>query len=333
LQRTNLYHFGVAAICSNLYSKARWKICGAPAVLAAPWILDFTKMSSTIGFGAGSRSESPLETGAFRALTAEAELRRIARCEWWLWFSALNVTLLSLVALGLSLWRPWFRTTEHFYNLRADQAQWSTAALLALFNTWMIYRQWSFRRERRKFLPQDAESEGKGAAAGSSAEVSDPSGFDPLTGLLTRAAIERHLGKEIAFAKRQNVALSLATLHVDEIEEVGERYGKGTADQALKEFARRIKKAIRGTDYAVRLGGGDFVLVLPECTLGEVKTILNRVGPLEITVGREKTNIPYSTGWVDYQQGDLPSDLLKRANALLHLYKDAAKNTETTLAS
>jgi diguanylate cyclase (GGDEF)-like protein len=293
-------------------------------------------MSSTIGFGASSRSDSPLETGVFRALTAETALKRIARREWWLWFSALSVTLLSLVALGLSFWRPWFHSTEHFYNLRADQAQWSTAALLALFNSWMIYRQWSFRRERRQYLPQDAEPEGKnggGTGSGSSAEISDASGFDPLTGLLTRAAIERHLGKEIAFAKRQNVALSLATLHVDEFEEVFDRYGKGTADLALKEFARRMKKAIRGTDYAVRLSGADFVLVLPECTLGEVKTILNRVGPLEITAGGEKIVIPYSTGWVDYQQGDLPSDLLKRANAILHLYSDAAKNTETTLAS
>jgi diguanylate cyclase (GGDEF)-like protein len=287
-------------------------------------------MSSTLGFGAASRSDSPLETGVFRALTADTELRRIARREWWLWFSALSVTLLSLVALGISFWRPWFGSTEHFYNLRADQAQWSTAALLALFNSWMIYRQWSFRRERRRFMPQDQESDGKGAnGSGSNGEISDASGFDPLTGLFTRSAIERHLGKEIAFAKRQNVALSLATLHVDEFEEIGERYGKGTADLALKEFARRMKKAIRGTDYAVRLSGADFVLVLPECTLGEVKTILNRVGPLEITAGGEKMNIAYSTGWVDYQQGDLPSDLLKRASQILHLYKDAAKETET----
>lgn len=279
---------------------------------------------------AKSSAGSPLETGVFRALTAEAELKSLARREWWLWFAALTVTLLSMVALGLSFWRPFFRSTEHFYNLRADQAQWSTAALLGLFNVWMLYRQWSFRRTRKQLTAHDEEPQQNG----STSDISDASGFDPVTGLHTRASIERQLGKEIAFAKRQNTALSLATLHIDEFQEVVERFGKGTADAALKEFARRLKKAIRGTDFAVRLSGGDFVLVLTECTLGEVKTILNRVGPLQVTAGREKLNIPYSTGWVDYQTGDLPSDLLKRAAQILNLYKDAAKDTTSaSLAS
>jgi two-component system cell cycle response regulator len=104
-------------------------------------------------------------------------------------------------------------------------------------------------------------------------------------------------------------------------------------DSLLKEFARRLKKAIRGSDLAVRLAGGDFLLILTECTLGEVKLILNRVGPLEIVSAGEKVPIPYATGWVDYQPGELPSDLLKRATHILHLYENASKDSRSTLVA
>ncbi len=125
----------------------------------------------------------------------------------------------------------------------------------------------------------------------------------------------------------QNTALSLATVHLDEFAEVTKRYGQTAANAALKELARRLKKACRGSDFAVRLASEDFVLVLPECNLGEVKQVLNRLGALEMVCGGRKINLAYTTGWVDYQPGDLPADLLKRAAQLLHLYEDAAKDS------
>jgi len=101
----------------------------------------------------------------------------------------------------------------------------------------------------------------------------------------------------------------------------------------LKELARRLKKACRGSDFAARLASDDFLLVLPECNLGEVKSVLNRLGALEMTCSGRKINLVYTTGWVDYQPGDLPADLLKRAAQLLHLYENAAKESfSSTLA-
>jgi PleD family two-component response regulator len=102
----------------------------------------------------------------------------------------------------------------------------------------------------------------------------------------------------------------------------------------LKEFARRLKEASRGSDYAVRLGNEDFVLVLPKCNLGEVTRILKRVGPLEMNCAGKKISLICTTGWVDYQPGDMPGDLLKRATQLLHLYGNAAQDAYTsTLAT
>jgi diguanylate cyclase (GGDEF)-like protein len=260
-------------------------------------------------------------------LQGEIELRRLAREEWWLWFFACALTVSGAAALALSFFPSLFGSSDHFYEIRADQAQWGTAGLIVIFNARLVYRQWSFRRRKKQLMGQNPASEG------SAGEAHDPGGFDAVTGFYTRVSIEQQLGKEIGRARREHTSLSLATIHIEEFAQVSQRHGKAAMDSVLKEFSRSLKKAIRGSDFAVRLGGGDFLLILTECALGEVKLILNRVGPLEITSAGEKTTIPYSTGWVDYQAGELPSDLLKRATQILHLYESAGKDSMATLSA
>ena len=272
---------------------------------------------------------SPLETGTFRAQQADVQLQNVARREWWLWFSAVVVTMLSLGALALSFWRPFFLRTDHFYEIRADQAQWATAALLLLFNSWLVYRQWSFRRQRHKLTRQTGDN--PPAEQGETA-IADSNGMDPVTGMYTRTSIEPHLGKEIGRAKRQNTPLSIATLHLEDFDQFTQKYGPAMSDLVLKEFVRRFKKAIRGSDYAIRLGHSDFALVLPECSLDQVKNTLSRIGPLEVTSSGKKLAVTYSTGWVDYQPGNLPGDLIKRATEILHLYESAAKENASTVS-
>ena len=310
-----LYHFGVAFFCG---SGLKWSYIG----------ILVENMDSILGLRDSKTNSSPLEgTDAFRAQQAESGLRQLARREWWLWFSALFVATLSALALALSSFPSLFRHSEHFYEIRPDQARWGILCLLLLFNGRMLYRQWSFRRQRKQLSGQNA---GADAQPG---ELSDFSGIDPVTGLHTRAFIEQQLGKEIARARRQNTALSLATIHLDQFAEISKRYDQSALDSALKELARRLKKACRGSDFTARLASDDFLLVLPECNLGEVQAVLNRIGALEVASSGRKVNLAYTTGWVDYQPGDLPADLLKRAAQLLHLYENAAKESfSSTLA-
>lgn len=286
-------------------------------------------MESTLGLRAGKSNPSPLEgSGAFRAQRAESGLRQLARREWWLWFSALFVATLSVLAFALTFFPSLFRRRDHFYEISSDQARWGILCLLLLFNVWMLGRQWSFRRQRRQLSGENAATDATAAP-----QVSDPSGVDPVTGLHTRGFIEQQLGKEIGRARRQNTALSLATIHLDDFTEMNKRYGLSAMDAALKELARRLKRACRGTDFAARLANDDFLLVLPECNLGEVQVVLNRIGVIEVACSGRQVNIAYTTGWVDYQAGDLPADLLKRAAQLLHLYENAAKESfSSTLA-
>src|SRR5260370_29708434 len=97
-------------------------------------------------------------------------------------------------------------------------------------------------------------------------EVHDPSGLDRVTGLDTHAS--QWFAREMARARRQNTALSVVKFHLEDFARLNDRYGRAATDEAVKEFARRLKESSRGSDYAVQLGSDDFLLVLPKCTLG-----------------------------------------------------------------
>src|SRR5258708_1123993 len=254
-------------------------------------------MESTLGLRVSKTQASPLESETFRAQQAEYGLQQLGRSEWWLWLSALLVTVLSATAFVLTAIPTYFRHSEHFYEIRCDQARWGILCLLLLFNGWLVYRQWKFRRRRRELSRGDA---GRKVLT---AQIPESLSIDAVTGLHTGVFIEQHLGKEIARAKRQNSSLSLATIHLDEFAEIAKRYGPSVTDAALEELARRLKKACRGSDFAVRLANDDFLLVLPECDLGEVKIVLNRLGSLEMVCSGRKVDLTYTTGWVDYQPG------------------------------
>ncbi len=262
-----------------------------------------------------------MREGGYGVHQMESGLRRLGRSEWWLWFFASVVTILSTLVFLLSSFPSLFLHSDHFYELRSDQPGPAIMGLLLLFNAWLVYRQWLFRRLRRQATEQGMDAEG------SADESYDLSALDPVTGLYTRASIDHQLGKEIARARRQNTPLSFVALHLDDFAQLNQRYGRAAADLALKEFARRLKKASRGSDFVVRLGGDDFLLVLPECSSGSAKLILDRLGSLEIDCSGESIPLTYSAGWIEYQSGESPADLFKRAELVLQLYKKAARDS------
>lgn len=249
-----------------------------------------------------------------------SELQRVGRSEWWLWFWTLVVTALSSAALSLSFFRTLFLHKEHFYQITSDQTRWGILSLLLLFNGWLIYRQWYFRRARRQW-----DTQGAGAETATES-FQNPFQMDPATGLYTRASAEQRLGKEVARAKRQNLPLSLVALHLDDLAQIVERSGKEASDKLLAEFANRLRKASRGCDFCVRLGKDDFLVVLPDCSLGDAKTVSDRVGTVTVKSAGQEVTVNYSVGWIDYKAGEVPSDLFKRAGDVLRLYNDASND-------
>ena len=254
----------------------------------------------------------------------ESSLKRLGRREWWLWFFAVLVTALSGIGFLLSSFPALFQHSDHFFEIRSDQTRWAILSLLLLFNSWMVYREWSFRLQRRQL------TELGGDPQSTSESVFDPSGMDPVTGLYTRASVELWLGKEVARARRHNIPLSLVALHLDDFADLNQRHGSTAGDLMLKEFANRLRKASRGTDFGVRLGSDDFLLILPECSLSNAKIVSDRLGTPEVKCSGQDIALTYSVGWIDYKPGEVPSDLFKRAGDVLQLYKKASKHSFAT---
>lgn len=251
----------------------------------------------------------------------ESDLQQLERREWWLWFSALSVSALSALTFALSSFPALFLHADRFFEIRSDQARWATLSLLLLFNGWLVYRQRSFRRLRLDLTGSSADPKANREAP------YDPSRMDLVTGLHTRASVDQWLGKEVARARRHNIPLSLVALHLDDLADLSQRFGSAAADLILKEFANRLKKASRGTDFGVRLGSDDFLLVLPDCGLKDAKIVSDRLGTLEMKCSGQDVALTCSVGWIDYKPGEVPSDLIKRAGDVLQLYKKASNDT------
>lgn len=92
---------------------------------------------------------------------------------------------------------------------------------------------------------------------------------DVLTGLANRAYLEDRLGLAIADARRFGDTLGLAYIDLDHFKPVNDRYGHDVGDQVLIAVARRLEQEVRQQDTVARIGGDEFVMVLPRLTSPE----------------------------------------------------------------
>jgi predicted signal transduction protein with EAL and GGDEF domain len=83
--------------------------------------------------------------------------------------------------------------------------------------------------------------------------------LDPLTGLYNRRFGETRLQEEIARAEKSGEPLLLLALDFDRFKEINDKYGHAAGDLALKEFSRRLQRAIRACDVAIRAGAMSFM--------------------------------------------------------------------------
>ncbi|MAN62698.1 MAG: PleD family two-component system response regulator [Parvibaculum sp.] len=87
---------------------------------------------------------------------------------------------------------------------------------------------------------------------------------DSLTGLYNRRYMTNHLTTLVEEGAHSGKPLSLMLLDIDYFKAVNDTYGHGAGDEVLKEFGRRISDNVRGIDLACRLGGEEFVVIMPD---------------------------------------------------------------------
>ncbi len=91
--------------------------------------------------------------------------------------------------------------------------------------------------------------------------------IDPLTGCYNRRTFERFISHEISNAKRHGGAITMIMFDLDHFKRINDTYGHQAGDQVLAEVSALARKTIRSSDYVVRYGGEEFVIVLHKCGL------------------------------------------------------------------
>ncbi len=108
------------------------------------------------------------------------------------------------------------------------------------------------------------------------AHQAEAAATDPLTGALNRRAFQEAAERERLRAERRSEPISVAYLDLDGFKEVNDLQGHQTGDRVLEEVAKRVLETIRGTDLFCRIGGDEFVLLLPDTDTRQAAAVLRR---------------------------------------------------------
>jgi two-component system cell cycle response regulator len=156
---------------------------------------------------------------------------------------------------------------------------------------------------------------------------------DGLTGLHNRRYMESHLGKLVEQAGSRGKPLAVLVLDIDFFKSINDNHGHDCGDDVLREFAIRVRKSIRGIDLACRMGGEEFVVVMPETDMAVAATVAERLRrkiaaePFPIEQGKKKIDVTISIGIAAMETShDSATQLLKRADQALYRAKRDGRN-------
>jgi diguanylate cyclase (GGDEF)-like protein len=262
------------------------------------------------------------EPGGIHPQNFRENLRRLDRREWTLWSTTVLVLILLTVAVASFAFPALLSREESSYSFYLNQAVRSLVGLILLFSVYLVYQQSMISRMRNQLADQFQSIT---RVENLTAEVYKLAALDQLTGLYNRRSGEQRLAEEIARAHRHDRALTLLLLDLDGLKQTNDQFGHAAGDLVLKTVAERLQKAIRGSDLAVRLGGDEFMVLLPECRPEEVRHVLSRIEGIEVDYNGEKIRSRFSRGWADCKPGETSQELLNRADEALYHDKRTSK--------
>ncbi|HVF30322.1 MAG TPA: diguanylate cyclase [Pyrinomonadaceae bacterium] len=150
---------------------------------------------------------------------------------------------------------------------------------------------------------------------------------DALTGLLNRRYLEKRLNEEIQRSKRHRFPMSMMMLDVDDFKSYNDTFGHPAGDKALKIVASVLKDMLRGADVAVRFGGEEFAVLLPQTTSVEAAVIAERLRQRIEHTEFPKRKVTVSIGIASCSKDiDTPEDIVGAADHALYEAKNHGRN-------
>lgn len=156
---------------------------------------------------------------------------------------------------------------------------------------------------------------------------------DALTGLYNRRLFEEYFSKELNRAKRYGQHLAVVIMDLHRFKDVNDRYGHLAGDQALQSAASTMRKTLRTSDYAFRIGGDEFALLLPQSDPEQAATLCRRLRTsYAATTEPMKLELPLALDYgiaVFPEDGDQQEMLVQLADDRLYQMKSAERPPES----
>jgi diguanylate cyclase (GGDEF)-like protein len=154
---------------------------------------------------------------------------------------------------------------------------------------------------------------------------------DQLTGLPNRTLLQDRLEQAILRAQRHNQKIAVFVLDIDRFKRINDSLGHAGGDALLAAVARRLASAVRETDTVARMGGDEFVIVMPDFkNIDDVKRcglqiVHSTARP--INIGDRQINVTLSVGVCIYPDSALETnELFKNADAAMYVVKNTGRN-------
>ena len=162
--------------------------------------------------------------------------------------------------------------------------------------------------------------------------------IDPLTNLFNRRYLKSIENKFIHANQRQSDVISLFVLDIDHFKKINDTYGHDIGDKTLKILAAKMLELTRPTDIIVRLGGEEFLIILPETNLSGAQIVAEKIRmgchDMHIQIDeKESLSIAVSLGvtTVDFSIDQSLDDAINRADKALYEAKSSGRDRSITI--
>ncbi len=156
---------------------------------------------------------------------------------------------------------------------------------------------------------------------------------DSMTGMFNRAAVLEHLQREILRAQRDGSTLCVVVADLDHFKSINDKYGHFCGDQVIIECAVRFRAALRGYDIIGRIGGEEFLILLPGWDVSKaakrIDNLRGAVGDRPFITDEAELHVTCSFGVATFNpKHDLPApvEVMRRADAALYVAKNSGRN-------
>jgi diguanylate cyclase (GGDEF)-like protein len=247
---------------------------------------------------------------------------------------AISITSFSLSSLGFILAQPWnhmwwlahaiFAAGFFLLSYGVLKAFHTTRSFSTIYSQEELMAKLADSMERTRNAMQEVQR--------TNLKLQVLASTDPLTGADNRRRFMDQVESEIALAKRCGRPFSVLALDLDKFKSINDVYGHQMGDDVLKAFVLKCQAAIRPHDSIARVGGEEFMVLLPKTTLEAARVVAERirVGIADASFedgSRRLTSVTVSIGISQFgRDGESIEAILRVADGRLYEAKRLGRN-------